>query len=58
MHMWDRLVQQLVITLNILGPCQCNSSIFAYEAQDGEFNNDATSLPPPECKTIVYELPT
>ena len=57
LHLWDRLIQQSVITLNLLRPCRRNPAISAYSALEGPFNYDATPLAPPGCKTIIYEHP-
>ena len=57
LHVWDRLIQQSVITLNLLRPCQRNPATSAYSALEGPFNYDATPLSPSGCKTIIYEHP-
>ena len=58
MHLWDRLIQQSVITLNLLRSCRRNPAISAYAALEGNFNYDATPLAPPGCKTVIYEPPS
>jgi len=57
MHLWDRLIQQSVITLYLLRTCRRNPSISAHAALEGNFNYDTTPLAPPGCKTIIYEPP-
>ena len=57
-HLWDRLIPQLVVTLDILWPSQCNQHILAYTALNGMFNFDATPLAPPGCKVIIYDAPS
>jgi len=57
MHLWDRLIPQSVLTLNLLRPSRQNPSISAYTALRGEFNYDATPLAPPGCKIIAFESP-
>ena len=57
-HLWGRLIQQSVITLNLLQPCRRNPAISAYLVLEGSFKYYATPLAPPGCKTIIYEHPT
>ena len=49
MHLWDRLIPQSVITLNLLRPSRRNSNVSAFEALNGKFNCDVTPLAPPGC---------
>ena len=57
MHLWDRLIPQSVITLNLLRPSRRDPTKSAYEVLHGPFNYDATPLAPPGCKTIAFESP-
>ena len=57
MHLWDKLIPQSEITLNLLRPSRRNPNISAYEALNGKFNYDATPLAPPGCKVIAFESP-
>ena len=57
MHLWDRLIPQSVLTLNLLRPSRRNPNISAYQALNGTYNYDATPLAPPGCKTIAFESP-
>ena len=57
MHLWDRLIPQSVITLNMLRASRRDPTISAYTALNGPFNYDATPLAPPGCKVIAFEAP-
>jgi len=57
MHLWDRLIPQSVITLNLLRASRRDPTISAYTALNGPFNYDATPLAPPGCKVIAFEAP-
>ena len=57
-HLWDRLIPQSVMTLNMLRPSRRNQNISAYTALNGMFNFDATPLAPPGCKVVIYEAPS
>ena len=55
MNLWEKLIPQSVITLNLLRPSRRNPNISAYEALNGKFNYDATPLAPPGFKVIEFE---
>ena len=55
MHLWDRLIPQSLITLNLLQKSRRDPNKSAYEVLNGPFNYDATPLAPPGCKTIAFE---
>ena len=57
-HLWDRLISQSVMTLNILQPSRRNQNISAYTALNGLLNFDATPLASPGCKAVIYETPS
>ena len=54
-HLWDKLILQSVITLNLLRPSRRNPNISAYEALNGKFNYNATPLAPSGCTIIAFE---
>ena len=58
LHLWDRLIPQAVITLNLLRASTRNPSISAYSQIHGPFNFDRTPLGPPGTSVLVHENPT
>ena len=57
MHLWDRLLDQAVITLNLLRTPTINHRLSAYAQLHGSFNYLATPLGPPGTKVIIHEKP-
>ena len=55
MKLWDKMIIQSVITLNLLRPPRRYPNISEYKAFKGKFNYDATPLAPPGCKVIALE---
>jgi hypothetical protein len=53
MHLWDRLIAQATLTLNLLRPSRRN----AYTMLEGNFNFNKTPLAPPGTKIIIHEKP-
>ena len=51
---WDRLLEQANITLNLLRSSRVNPKLSAYTYLFGEFNFNATPLPPPGTKVIAH----
>ena len=56
-HLWDRLLPQAVLTLNLLRPSRWNSKLSAYQQIYGNFDFNSTPLAPPGTKVIVHETP-
>jgi hypothetical protein len=54
-RLWDRLLPQAEITLNLLRASRKNPSISAYEAIHGQFDYNKTPLAPPGCKVIIHK---
>ena len=54
---WDRLLQQAVLTLNLLRPSRSNPKVSAYTFLFGEFDFRATPLAPPGTKLIAHIKP-
>ena len=50
LHQWDQLIEQAVITLNLLRPARINPSLSAYAYLFGNFNYAATPIAPPGMK--------
>jgi hypothetical protein len=57
-RLWDRLIPQAEITLNLLRASRNNPTISAYEAINGVFDYNKTPLAPPGCKIIIHEKPS
>ena len=55
MNLWDRLIPQSVIKLNLLLKSRRYPNKSAYEVLNGPFNYDATPLAPTGCKIIAFE---
>ena len=47
MNQWDKLIDQAIITLNLLHPAHINPALLAYSYLFGLFNYSATPLAPP-----------
>ena len=54
---WDRLLEQAIITLNLLRSSRTNPALSAYSYIFGEFNFSATPLSPPGTKVISHVKP-
>ena len=57
LHQWDQLIDQAVITLNLLRPARLNPALSAYAYLFGMFNYAATPLAPPGIKCQIHEKP-
>ena len=55
---WDRLINQVNITLNLLRTARCNPKLSAYSYIFGTYNFRATPMAPPGTKVIVHVHPT
>ena len=58
MYLWDRLIPQADITINLLRASRQNPNISAYTAFEGVFDYNCTPLAPPGCLVLVHETPT
>ena len=58
LYLWDELLPQAEITLNLLRSSRTCPKISAHAHLHGMFNFMATPLAPPGCKAIIYEDPT
>ena len=58
MHLWDLLLPQCDMTLNMLRASRVHPQISANDALNGTFNFNATPLAPVGCKVVVHEKPT
>jgi hypothetical protein len=57
MQLWDRLIPQTVMTLNLLRQSNTTPSISAYEHANGKFDYNAMPLGPMGCAVQVHEGP-
>jgi hypothetical protein len=58
-RLWDRLLPQAEITLNLLRNSRTDPTKTAYEAVFGrKFDYNATPLAPPGCKVLIHEKPS
>ena len=57
LHLWDRLLQQATLTLNMLRPSCQNPKMSAYTALEGAFCYNKTPLAPPVTKVVIHENP-
>jgi len=56
-HLWCRLIQQAVITLNLLRPLRLHPLLSAHSVLYGVFDYNKTPLAPPGTKVLVHEKP-
>ena len=57
-HEWDRLLPQIIITLNLLRAARANPKLSAYSYMHGIFNYNRTPLVPMGCKVVAHLKPT
>jgi len=57
LHLWDRLIDQAIITLNLMRTSTINNRLSAYAQLHGPFNFTATPLGPPGTKVIIHDKP-
>ena len=58
MHLWDRLIEQANMTLNMMRTCRVHPQLSAYEALFGTFDFNSTPLDPPGCKVLILQHPS
>jgi len=56
-NLWDQLIAQAIITLNLLRPSRLHPKLSAYAHVNGEFDYNKTPLAPPGTEVIVHEKP-
>ena len=56
--LWDKLLEQAVMTLNFLRASRVNPRLSAYEQLNGGFDFNRTPLGPLGCKVIFHEMPS
>ena len=55
LHLWDRLIKQVVITLNLLCGSRINPKQSAWLQLHGPYNHNAWPLAPPGMHALVHE---
>lgn len=58
LHLWDKLLPQAVITLNLLRQSRTKPTMSSWEHFHGPFNHNATPLAPPGIRVLVHEKPS
>ena len=58
LHLWDRLLPQALITLNLLRSSHINPQLSAQELIYGTFNFNRTPLAPPGTKVLIHTKPS
>jgi hypothetical protein len=56
-HLWDRLIPQAEITLNLLRGSRINPKLSAWAQVNGTFDFNRTPLGPPGCRVVAHEKP-
>jgi hypothetical protein len=55
LNLWDKLLPQATLTLNLLRPSRINPKLSAHAQIHGSFNFDKTPLAPPGIKVLTHE---
>jgi hypothetical protein len=58
MHLWDRLLPQAVITLNMLRTSRINIELSASTHIDGQYDFNRAPMAPPGTRIIAHEAPS
>ena len=56
-HLWDKLIQQCVLTLNLLRRSRCNPNLSAHAQLFGNFDFNQSPLAPPGTRILIHEKP-
>jgi hypothetical protein len=57
LHLWDRLVPQALLTLNLLRWSRVNPKLSAWAQLNGQFDFNRTPIAPPGIRVLVHEKP-
>ena len=57
LNLWDRLIDQAVITLNLMRTSTINPKLSAYAQIHGSFDFNVAPLGPPGTKVVIHEKP-
>ncbi len=58
LHLWDRLLPQALLTLNLLRGSRINPRLSAYAQLHGAFDFNRTPLGPPGTRVLIHEKPS
>ena len=58
LKLWDKLIPQAAITLNLMRSSRVNPKLSAYCQIHGHFNYNKTPLGPPGCKVLIHDKAT
>jgi hypothetical protein len=58
LHLWDRLLPQAIMTLNLLRGSRINPNLSSWAQLHGSFDYNRTPLAPPGIRVLVHEKPT
>jgi hypothetical protein len=58
LHLWDRLLPQALLTLNLLQGSCTNPKLSAYAQLNGHFDFNRTPIAPPGIRVLVHEKPS
>ena len=58
LHLWDKLLPQALMTLNLLRGSRINPQLSAYAQVHGQFDFNKTPLAPPGTHVLVHEKPS
>jgi len=56
-HLWDRLLPQAELTLNMLRGSRLDPTISAWEELHGPFDFNRTPIAPPGVRVLIHEKP-
>jgi hypothetical protein len=56
-HLWDRLLPQATLSLNLLRGSRINPKLSAYSQLWGPYDFNRTPIAPPGCKVLIHEKP-
>ena len=57
LQLWEILLQQATITMNLLRKSRIHSHLLAYTHIFGEFDYNCTRLAPPGTKVVIHNMP-
>ena len=57
LHLWDTLIEQCEITLNMLRASRIHPQLSAHDSLNGTFDFNKTPLAPVGCKIVAHEKP-
>ena len=57
LNLWDKLVPQAEITLNLLRPSRINPILSAYSQLHGNYDFNRTPMAPPGLRVLTHDLP-